>query len=365
MPVPPMQDSGRSRHIVEVPEAIVVPPDTSRARQRAGVLHADGSYCAQAAVWRFDRAMTIEPVLCPTPKQRLAGTWLWAGSLFNHFGHFLVEGMSRLWAADPGGPCLDGILYIPKRVRQAPVLNSFQRDILDAWGLEMPVRIAREPTSVERLIVPRQGFGLGSLISGTPEMREAVRSRFAKDIEPGGPDRLYVSRSRLDPALGGIIGEDLIEAGLAANGYEIFHPQDHGISIQLARYKAASQIIICDGSAGHLFAYVGTKQQSVAYLPRRSFWDDGPIKHIAAFTGRRPLVVKSLVREWRPVGPEADRGVSLVSHDFNALRTELAANGFVQEKIRWPTLEHDAIERRLASMGGPGSFEESELATAN
>ncbi len=289
--------------------------------------------------------------------EELGGCWFWGGSLYNHFGHFLVESLARLWALDemPGRPP-DGILYVPKRPRQPASLAPFQKDVLAAFGVHSPVRVVNRPARVEEIVVAGQGFGLGRIARGTPEMRRAVRRRFGAAIAPAGPERLFVSRSRTGAA-GGIAGETILEALLEAEGYEVFHPQENSVDVQIARYKAAQQIIIVDGSAAHLYAYVGRETQQVVYLPRRTTWTEGPTEHIASFAGVRPLVPKTLLREWIPVDTTLYRGVSFALHDLAELQAVLRTAGFVGAGPSWRRIGEEEAEDYVRSVAPQIAFD--------
>jgi hypothetical protein len=352
----PAPDGGWSGEIVTCAGALVVPPVTSRFRQEAGVFDGSGRYCQHAATWRNDRKMTIEPAEVPAARSEVSGRWLWAGLLFDHFGHFLVESVSRLWGLEHLDQQVDGICYIPKRHRRPAELHRFQADVFDAFGIGMSVQVVRAPTRFEHLVVPGQAFGLGRMISGTAKMRDAFHRRFGASISAKGPERLYVSRSGLPTQQGGILGETALEQYLVAEGYEIFHPEAHPIATQIARYKAARQVIIADGSAGHLYAYVGRADQKVAYIPRRTFWADGPIDHISHFTGSEVLVPDSIRREWLPHDQKAYRGVAFVVHDFAALQSALAGAGFVGAGPEWTTITNDAALAAIRQMGLTDAF---------
>lgn len=345
----PDPDAGWSRSIATFRAALVVPPRTAGLRQKTGVIDAEGAECPEAATWRFDRPITLAPDPV-RPNETLDGRWLWAGSLYAHFGHFLVESLSRLWALEALArrpPA--GILYVPKRPGQPPELARFQAEVFAALGVDVPVRVAFTPVRVEELVVPGQGFGLGRISRGTPEMRQAMRCRFGAGIAPEGPERLYVSRSRMGVA-GGIAGEPALEALLEAEGYEIFHPQEHDIATQIARYKAARCVIISDGSAGHLFAHVGRADQNVAYLARRSHWTQGPTTHIASFCGTPPIMPRTIHREWVAEDAKRHRGVAFSLHDFEALQCCLREAGFVGSGTVWPRLSEEAAEAYVRSV---------------
>lgn len=350
----PDPDRGWSRHTILLTQALVIPPATAGLRQKTGVLDRFGAVRPEAEMWRFDRQITLPPEPA-SASGHLDGRWLWAGSLYNHFGHFLVESLSRLWAYEAGAG-IDGILYVPKRPRQPRSLAPFQEALLAAFGIDADVRIVREPVSCAELLVPGQGFGLGRISRGTPEMRDAARRRFGASIPAHGPERLYVSRSKTGAA-GGLICEPLIETLLASEGYAVFHPQDHDIPTQIARYKAADDIIIADGSAAHLYAYVGREDQRIAYLPRRRFWTEGPLEHIASFAGARALVPDTLRQMWLPRQEKRHRGVAFALHDLAALQTTLGEAGLVAGGPPWPTISEVMAEGYLRQVAPQIAFE--------
>jgi len=319
-------------------------------KQKAGIFYSDGNYCPNGETWRNNKRMTGKPDVIPKVEKTLSGRWLWCGSLFDHFGHFLVESVSRLWAINLLKDLPDGLCYIPKRPQRNGELLAFQDAVLAAYGLDIPVHVVKETTQVDELIVPGQAFGLGDVITGTAEMKEAFHQRFGRDIASHGPERLYVSRSRLDAKAGGIVGERELERLLVSEGYAVFHPQDHDIATQIAHFKAAKKIIFADGSAGHLFAFIGRDDQDVAYILRRTFWSDGPVRHIESFCEKRPMIADTIRREWIPYDKKKHHGISFVQHDFPKIQEKLIGGGFIDAAARWPEITNDFAVSYLRSI---------------
>lgn len=330
----------------ELRNAIVVPPDTPKFKQRTGVLTHEGEVVHEAETQRSGTTLTLPPEIPTSKLSNIGGRWLWAGSLYDHFGHFLVESQSRVWASKFLNQRFDGVLFVPKRPRRGPDLLRYQEAVFRAWGLEPNfVRLALQPVRVESLTVVKQSIALGNLIVGTEQMRATARASFGKDISPEGPENLYVSRSKFSGDGGAVVLEVKIEELLANEGYEIFHPQEHEIETQIARYKAAKNVIFCDGSAAHLFAYVGRKAQNVAILLRRSFWSEGLIKHVGAFSGRDPVVLPAPTKEWLPHDPKRFHGASFVLHNLEAIGAELKAHGFI--KNNWVNLSSEECDQLI------------------
>lgn len=319
----------------------------------AGVFDHRGDSVALAQCTRDGRQRVTSPPPAPPPPatRHLPGTWLFGGMLYGHFGHFLCESTARLWGLDLPY-AVAGVIFHPK-----PTDGKTRRLLgptvpwLRVAGVSTPVEATIETLSTDRLLIPEQGFGTGPLIAGRPEYRAYMRRRFGAEIAPDGPERLYISRSRLYSKRGRILAEDRIEFALIAEGYEIYHPQEHDITHQIARYKAARQVISTDCSALHLAAFFASPQSRVAIIARRP----GPTIHeftaqYHAFAGLEPLVINALTGLWA----SADARLAQMSEvyatlDFPATGTALAAGGFITDPSLWPAPPGEALEaERLA-----------------
>lgn len=347
---PPLPNTGWSSKVTTLQGATIVPPAPARQSfvQAAGVLEADGSYCATGALWRNGRALTIEPPAPTGDVAKRSGTWLWGGVLWMHFGHFIVESTSRLWALDGLSEDIDGILFMPKRPRNGSEVLDFQKDFVALMGHNVPVECLDAPTTVERLIVPGQGFGLGPMIPGTDAFRKAFAFNFAKDVKPEGADKLYISRSALPAGRGSLIGEAELEAHLQGQGYTIFHPQQHDLRSQIAAYKAAKHIIAAEGSALHLLGMVARHDQKVAIVVRRpSGATDNLVQHLRSFASIDPVVLTHLNRSWKPLGAAKPRSW-MGELDMPALQADLVTAGFVSAEGKpWASLDPSDVRERL------------------
>lgn len=342
---PPAPDGGWSTRITELAQAVVVPPESRSFVSASGVLDADGAPCPSAALWRNIRPLTLSPKMPSGEIRKLPGTWIWGGTLAGHFGHFLMESTGRLWGLDEY-PEADGIVFVPKGPKLT-ALYQWQKDFLDLAGVTKRIELATSPLQVERLLVPGQGLGLGDIVQGTQATR-AFFSRFGASIAPDGGEKLYISRSGLSLQKGLLIGEHELEDRLAAEGYEIFHPQKHRLSVQVARYKAAQKIIAAEGSAVHFFALVARPHQQFGMIiRRRSRATDQINAHLQSFGGIEPVNFDALRRTWaRPNQPRAR--LALGELDLPRLQGMLASNGFIStDAAAWSHLEEAAIIARI------------------
>jgi FkbM family methyltransferase len=341
----PDPKGGWSTQMVQLSGAVVIPPDTRGFVTQSGILTEDGRPVPMGDLWRNARPLTQAPRMPEAAPGTLAGHWVWGGVLAGHFGHFLVESTGRLWGW-PQVPQADGIIFMPKGPKLTG-LSRWQTEFFELAGVRGRVILATEPLQVERLSVPGQGFGLGDIVRGTQATRDFF-SRFGAGIAPEGGAKLYISRSKLSDQKGLLIGEHDLEERLAAEGYEIFHPQKHSMTEQVARYKAATQVIAAEGSAIHFFAMVARPNQRLAMILRRRSGATRQIEqHLSNFAGITAVTLDALRRVWaRPDTPRARLGLGEL--DLPRLQVLLAQAGFIPTGGPvWDALHEDEVAARI------------------
>jgi len=318
--------------ILHLPQAFVIPERDNDAKFATGVLTSDGSWCALSQVWIRARQSTRAPTLQPgEPIEELPGRHLFAGHFRPHFGHFLVECTARLWAIDHV-PAVDSILYIPYRGDPSRGVVSHQ-DIFRLLGIEAPVRIWPGAVRVEDLVVPELGFGWGDRYAGSPAYRAFMQGRLAH-VAPEGSERLYISRAKLLAKRGGVLGESVIETAMERAGFEVFYPELHPVAVQIARYKAARQIVGLDGSALHLAGFVVRPETKVTMILRRSRANiSGYRLQFQGFAGIALTGIDAVRTDW--VSGEADRVdyQSVGELDFAHLFDRLRALGHLPQNL--------------------------------
>jgi hypothetical protein len=209
--------------------------------------------------------------------------------------------------------------------------------MFDLLDLGLPVRVLDRPTVIEELVVPGQGFGIGPMFAGTALFRAFIRDRFARGVAAEGQERLYLSRSALGGAEGGILAERMLEARMEQAGYTVFHPQQHSIAVQVAAYRAARAVVGPDGSAFHMLAFADPAPKDVAVILRRSSGvPDGIATHIAAFTGRAPRMIDALLADWVPEGTGRANRNAFGQVDFAQVQVALTEGGFIAPGPAWP-----------------------------
>lgn len=342
--------------IAHLGRALVLPERKGDAELACGVLKADGSYCELSRAWIRARKSTPPPTLLPGETiTDLPGRYMFGGHCRAHFGHFLVETTARLWALDHIGGKLDGILFLPYRGDDAGISKALavQQPIFDLLGITVPVQCHPGVLRAEELFVPELGFGWLKMYSGSPAYRQFMCTRLSAAAEAEGGEKLYISRARLAPARGGILGESVIEENLARAGFEIFHPEQHPLAVQIARYKAARTIVALDGSALHLAAYVLPAEARVAIILRRSSANVADyIRQYQGFKGITPEVIDAIRADW--ISGDSTRADfrSVGELDFAALFDRLKALGHLPQAFQPALPAPEEVSQMREAMGG-------------
>lgn len=314
---------------VEIVEnALYVPPQQEAGeRLRSGVFDASGAFVPPSAMMQSHGRYSHAPDPAQ-PEAELPGTHLYAGIGRAHFGHFLLEGVTRHWALATHQ--VESVVFAPMPGTRMRLDDGPLADLHKLLSNDAPVTFPMVPTRIERLIVPAQGIGHGDLLTGKPEWNSYAVPRL-QALGAEGPDRLYISRSGLRARKAGMDQEDLIEARLRRAGYTVFHPQLHSLAEQVRAYRAADFIIGPDGSPFHLSALVARPEARQAIILRRNRPEmlARLSRQIEAFSGAAPLCINAVLpraeqRKLTAGNPKAPTPV-----DLDQVFAELDAGGFL------------------------------------
>ncbi len=318
---------------VELVRNALVMPMRDRATMACGVFRANGTFCTQSRTLISSNRFTGIPTAAKLETvQTVEGRFLYAGIGRHHFGHFLLESISRLWAMEDERANVDGILVIP--MHGMDIESVLRRRFLPFYrilGYDRPLYLVQEPVQIPQLLVPSQAFGHSTWIAGTERFRQFTRQRLASALSPDGPEKLYISRSALKHPDQSIDQEDRIEALMQEAGYTIFHPQNHSVRNQCEHYMAARCIVGGDGSAFHLVPFLmqsGTRIGLIRRRTRRSAFT-AFVEQIKAFDDVRLTTFDALEPAGLPAKTGARSAREKPKLDFDRLRHDLGQAGFL------------------------------------
>lgn len=247
-----------------VEDAVVSP--TVRVPSRPGkllmgVFDAQGDYVDGTVLERSfgEQGEPAPQALFGPPVDAPVAEAVFAGPLYFHFGHFLVESLARAWylAQHPGLP----LVWAGQHDWQTTPLRPWQTEILEVLGIDAPPLVAADPLRVARLHVPDLGYRYDDVFH--PE-HAAFLARYEGPAQVPG-ERLWLSRSAITTEAHDLNGA-LVDRRLRAAGWTVSHPERLRVREQLDLLARAEVVAGEEGSAFHALALltdVGDKQVRV------------------------------------------------------------------------------------------------------
>ena len=191
--------------------------------------------------------------------------YYWGGILKAHYGHFLVNTLSRLWMYAQLPKPRPKILYWWRDIR-AVWRSPFVRAIFEHLDLGPAdfVRFER-PTRIRRILVPESSFEENHLVHDVyGRFLRSIGDRLAPPSGMNSAAPLYMSRSLLSSGTTCVVNETLFEDRLRRAGFEIFHPEQNDLESQIAAWKGRDLVAGFIGSG--LLSSAFTKGSTIAAI---------------------------------------------------------------------------------------------------
>jgi len=179
----------------------------------------------------------------------LKGWYYFLGGFHRHFGHFLVEGLSRLWALD----------HLPKETKEnlkfviyENELKNFMVDFLLLYGIDKSNIISAGKCSrYENLLVPDPSYRTHRWISKSFQNHiEIIKSKIQTNVKNR---KIFLSRSNVSDRP--LSNRKQVEKFFEEKGYEIICPEKLTIKEQIKNMMESSSIVGEVGSQLYLSSF--------------------------------------------------------------------------------------------------------------
>jgi capsular polysaccharide biosynthesis protein len=249
---------------------------------------------------------TPELITLPTDLNVVDEPVIFGGFLSEHYGHFIIDTMSRLWARDMY-PTLPILFTKPTTWSNYP---SFGRDIFNALQLLGRVTLGEGPTLFRNVICPGTAFEYrwkAFTVADAPHtavaeaMDGAARSTWRQPV--------YLTRSGLGERQRKIDAECELEEELSRRGVEVICPETLPLGEQISLFERAPVVIGTMGSALHTALFSRSSGRKLAILNwGRGFENCLLVDAVKAHTS---YYVKSVKHRAEGAGYAVDVGLAL------------------------------------------------------
>ena len=309
-----------------------------------GVYSADGILLPDTVIensnWRSVPSETTPPPR--TDISTIYGPVLFAGPVDKQFGFVLLNSLGRLWS----------LTHLPKhttiffthKTQKKQTSYHFAPSILRALGLENPIVISSEVFRFEELHTAPEIFGEVHGGKGEKAFYEWIDRRWPATEKPDPNRKLYVSRSALTNS-GRFACEDFLEQLLVRDGYEIYYPEQHPLTHQVAKIQAAGSLVFAEGSALHLFGLIRQPDQLAAVINRRNSPPEVMMAQMTDRIGVPPVSINAVKELFMP--PRRGEHLTVSVLDFEKLRSDLINAKMLSPAAFWDEPSKEQLEASL------------------
>ena len=230
---------------------------------RGGVVDSDGNYVDLSAIpGRVQYAYPFENA------EYRDETVVYCGYLVNHWGHFLIEGVTRLWYFLENDRRVDKYVFFLDEHEEREIKGNY-REFLELLKIWDRLEIINRPTTYREVIVPELGIHMRTAY--TPKLVKVFDAAADSVVpDPGWetPEKIYFSRSQFQKGLPFESGYDTLDNFFAKNGYTILYPEKVPLSRMIHYIRNAKVVASLSGSLPHnmLFANQGQRVEIVERL---------------------------------------------------------------------------------------------------
>ena len=230
---------------------------------RGGVVDSDGNYVDLSAIpGRVQYAYPFENA------EYRDETVVYCGYLVNHWGHFLIEGVTRLWYFLKNDRRVDKYVFFLDEHEEREIKGNY-REFLELLKIWDRLEIINRPTTYREVIVPELGIHMRAAY--TPKLVkvfDAAADSVIPDPSWETPEKIYFSRSQFQKGLPFESGYDTLDNFFAKNGYTILYPEKVPLSRMIHYIRNSKVVASLSGSLPHnmLFANQGQRVEIVERL---------------------------------------------------------------------------------------------------
>lgn len=243
---------GRNATILPLREV----PGDSVLFGRGGVVDEDGQYVSLSGIpERIHNSYAFD-----NPEYRDEKV-VYCGYLVNHWGHFLVEAVTRMWYALEQDASIDKYVFFLNE-NEERILKGNYKAFFVLLGVWDKLDLICKPTTYREVVVPQIAFQCMSYYS--PKylaIFDAIADHAVVDPSWQSYEKIYFTRSHFAKENGYEFGLDSLDDYFSRNGFQVLAPEKIPLAQMIYYLRNAKEIASMSGSTPHnmLFANNGQK----------------------------------------------------------------------------------------------------------
>lgn len=229
---------------------------------QGGVLDRDGQFVPLSAnPGRIGGTYRIENV--PYRNEKV----VFCGYLYQHWGHFLVESVSRLWYFLKNDPTVDKYVFILDLAQERRIRGN-HKEFLELLGIWDKAVFLTRPTRFREVIIPEPAYLCMSHWSKEyVSIFDVVAQNVRIDPTWTPCRKIFFTRSQFAKGSEYEFGLDALDDFFSNNGFSILSPETFSLSQMIFYIRNAQVVASISGTLPHNMLF-GTDGQKLVILER-------------------------------------------------------------------------------------------------
>lgn len=226
---------------------------------RGGVIDSQGNYVeASGLISRFGGSYQIDEI------EKRDETVIYCGLFMKHWGHFLVEVVSRLWYFLEHDDGLSKYVFVVEENTTEEISDNYLR-FFQLLGIENRLEIINKPICFKTVIVPELGYSRMRYYSNQYKniFETVAQNAVAMNPAINKADKIYFSRGHFQKAIGSEIGNDLLEHYFKSNGFSILYPEELTLEEMICYIRNADVCATPSGTLPHNYLFAQDNKKTI------------------------------------------------------------------------------------------------------
>lgn len=245
-------------------QAVVFPlkrfPGDNLLFGRGGVNDSSGNYIESSAIKdRVEGSYPIEETAL------IDETVVYCGYLVNHWGHFLIEAVNRLWFYLENDQPEYRYAFIVDDGEDRIIQGNY-KEFFDLLGIQDRIILVNRATRFRNVIIPDISFNYLKFYSRQYQQifEKVIQGALLHtECTDANPKRVFLSRSAFPKAGNTEFGLDLLDNFFQKNGYEIIYPEQYSLTKLILMLNEAELVATESGSMSHNMLFCSYEQEFI------------------------------------------------------------------------------------------------------
>lgn len=188
---------------------------------------------------------------------------VYCGYLVRHWGHFLVEAVSRMWYFLENDNTIDSYVFFVDTNEQRELKGNY-REFFELLGVLDKIEIINTPTEYKEVIVPELGYKWRQYYSDNfKKIFDAVANNIKINNEWQKNERIFFTRSKLNKVANTEFGLDMLDDFFEKNNFKIISPEKISLSEMIFYIRNAQTCASVSGSLPHNMLFGADNQRLI------------------------------------------------------------------------------------------------------